>query len=105
MGRLPTGLQLSRQLIRELIPGAKVSGGLEGVPLGRDNKPDIFSIRWKGKYVTFILDDGVTLRKIGDAGAKKRTFDLRIPNIIVELKAYLKEAFDNPNTPSDVSST
>jgi len=100
MSNLPTGLQITRQLIYELIPGAKVSGGLEGVPLGRDNKPDVFSIRWKGKYITMILDDGVTLRKIGDAGAQKRIFDLRIPNIIDELRAYLKEAFNDPRTPT-----
>lgn len=92
---LPTGLQITRQLVHELLPGAKISSGLESIPLGRHNKPSLFSIQYKQKYATFILDtdDGkAILRKTGD----KRAFDLRVPTIMPELKAYLKELFSAP---------
>ena len=89
---LPTGLQLTRQLVHDLLPGAKISSGLESIPLSRNHQPALFSIQYKSKYATFILDtdDGkVLLRKTGD----KRQFDLRIPTIMPELKTYLKELF------------
>lgn len=85
----PTGLQLIRQLIHNMLPGARISKGIESINLGRNRKPAVFSIWYKEDYATFVLDDGVILRKLGD----KREFDLRIPTSIPSLKIYLKELF------------
>lgn len=96
---LPTGLQLTRQLFQDMLPGAKISSGLEEIPVSRNNKPSLFSIQYKKKYATFILDtdDGkAILRKTGD----KRQFDLRVPTILPELEAYLKEFFSGRPTQS-----